>query len=41
MASITLKEKASEVGEKAKESVVKKVEEKTEENLDKLLPKKD
>ena len=37
----TLKEKVSEVGEKAKESVVKKVEEKAKENFDKLLPKKD
>jgi hypothetical protein len=37
----TVKDKASDMGEKTKKSAVEKMEEKVEENLNKLLPKKE
>tara|TARA_B100000953_G_scaffold212833_1_gene175836 strand:- start:4465 stop:4794 length:330 start_codon:yes stop_codon:yes gene_type:complete len=37
----TVKDKASDIGEKTKKSAVEKMEEKVEENLNKLLPKKE
>ncbi|HCI16742.1 MAG: hypothetical protein HOE72_06050 [Candidatus Marinimicrobia bacterium] len=37
----TVKDKASDIGEKTKKSAVEKMEEKVEENLNELLPKKE
>ena len=37
----TVKDKASNIGEKTKKSAVEKMEEKVEENLNELLPKKE
>ncbi len=37
----TVKDKASDMGEKTKKSAVEKMEEKVEENLNELLPKKE